>query len=98
MSVRLDHKHGDKECFVIRSHHPLTKQGIFLLGGNRVTGAYMGYTGSWYFWHPESGEQIAQINSRFWNKQTREMVDLTSMVEAMRVTDLVPDPDCLVRP
>lgn len=97
MGVRIDHKHGAKECFVTRSHHPLTKQGIFVMGDRRVTGAYMAYTGHWYFWDPESGEEIASIHSSLWDRDKREMVDLNPMVEAMRVSTLVPDPDCLVK-
>ena len=96
MGIRLDHDHGRKQCYVTRSRHTLTKKGIFVLGEREVTGAYMGYSGSWYFWDPATGEEVATIRSRFWDSKKQVMVDLNDMVEAMRIGDLIEDPDCVI--
>lgn len=91
MGIQRLHTHpperaGDlpKVCYGIRTHHPLRKQGTFSLGSRVLTGGFMPYTGSWYFYDEKTGHEVGRLDS-----------SLSDVVEGMRLSALVEDPECL---
>lgn len=88
MGIKEAHRHDDGTvCFAVRSIHPLTKQGVFLFGGEVLTGGFMGYCGQWKFFEPGTGKEVASMRGGPFGRD--------DIVEAMRVGNLVEDPDCV---
>lgn len=96
MGIRRVHRHGQKECFSTRSTHALDNPGIFEFIHPdtsvviRVGGAYMGFTGGFYLYDLDTGDEIVH----FGLKAGREFFD--QVIEPHRVGTLAPDPDCMV--
>ena len=85
--IRKSHVHEaeGKVCYEARSRHPYTKAGVFhRLSGGTFLVAYMGYTGHWYAFDPETGRELATFTRDFYEAQ----------IAPLRIDDLTPDPSC----
>ena len=86
-TIKLTHTHPDgKRCYAMRSSRSLTDMGAFHISQKECIVAYMPYTGHWYAFNPETGEEIASFTDEFYKEHICQY----------RVTDLLRDPDCTV--
>ncbi len=92
MGIKAIHDHpGGKVCYTTRTNHPLEHQGLFreidpvTFRPTVFAAAYMPYTGHWYAWNPETGEEIATFSRAFFE----------GVIAHMRIASLVEDPDCV---
>jgi hypothetical protein len=96
MGIKKSHQHEEKECFVARSFRQLDQAGIFefvhptTFRLTRVAGAYMPYTGGFYLYDLDTGEEIAH----FGLTAGREFFE--QVIESHRVADLILDSDCKI--
>ncbi len=90
--IKKSHTHEDgKLCFVTRSNHELKHSAVFRTV-DHVTfkptifvAAYMPYTGSWYAWDPDTGEEIARFSKAFFEAH----------ISMHNIGELEKDPECV---
>ena len=84
--IRITHTHDDgKQCY--HRSRSLTEAGLFQINGGEVFGVgFMAYTGSWYAYNLEAGQEIARFSREFFQQA----------IAPFRISSLVPDPDCVV--
>lgn len=87
MGIKLDHVHENgKSCYRVTSRHNVKDSGFFRYDDSNIFGAYyMPYTGHWYAFNLDTGEQIASFTKDYFEK----------FVSRFRVADVVKDPDCV---
>ncbi len=66
--IKKTHTHENgKVCYLVLSNHTLKKAALFrtvdpiTFKPTIFAAAFMPYTGSWYAWDPETGEEIARF-------------------------------------
>lgn len=86
--IRRSHTHADgKVCFRVRDRggRPFTQMGMFQPPGDKAfVAAYLGFTGHWYAFDPESGRELGTFTRDFYEQ----------WIAQHRTHDLVVDPDC----
>ncbi len=84
------HENG-KLCFITRSNHELKHSAVFrkvdpiTFKTTIFVAAYMPYTGSWYAWDPDTGEEIARFSKDFF----------TAHISMYSVGELEADSECV---
>jgi hypothetical protein len=95
MTTLLREHPDGKRCYLVptRGHGCLAKSGLFTfaLPTRRLTtkqylGGFLPYTGSWYLYDIETGEEVASMPNRGGAWQV--------LVEPHRICDLVEDSEC----
>jgi hypothetical protein len=92
MGIKLSHRHDDgKECFTVSrggGHRGsvITQAGIVYMLGGRFGVGYKPYTGAWYGYDLETGEEIATFSRKFYERQLKHLMQ-----------DLAPDPECVIK-
>ncbi len=90
--IKKSHTHEDgKVCFIVRSNRELKNVAVFrtvdpiTFKPTIFVAAYMGYTGSWYAWDPDTGEELARFSKDFFKAH----------IANLNVGTLEIDPECV---
>lgn len=67
MGIKIDHVHEGKVCYVSTGHgtHPHSKEVVLAINGKKFGAGFLPYTGSWYIYDLETGEEQAAMREPF---------------------------------
>ncbi len=92
--IKRSHTNKDGSvCYIVRSRHKLEKLSLFktidpiTFKATTFVAAYMPYSGHWYAWDPETGNELATF--------TRDFFELH--ISMFNVGALKEDPQCVNR-
>ena len=85
-TIKITHTHPDgKVCYAIRAQRRFEDVGIVRLSSKEFVIAYMPYSGHWYAFNPQSGQEIGSFTREFYEEH----------LCPFRICDLLPDPTCV---